>query len=409
MGSVVLVTENSYDLNGVQCADSLKNVDWADLDCLVFHSSKDTDFEAVRILSEIKSYVSKVIYINADINPLFYCIFTGLDADIYDSEDFLADEGVLKYLIEDYKETGMTMKSSTSEIETITKYISALSDTDLENVQSLLGNSFWLKTLNTAVSNVNTAVVRADQANFEIVTMLDETVKLIKTLESSQLNTTNEIEKLKVMVKDLERKERPNIPFLYSRYTVPLSVQKVMYIRSVGPCRYLNSFILAYQDYLKMAKQYSTKVLFILPNLSMYIRRYENAPRISMDSVDILRTAEHDYFITFEPKKTVLDHFFNQQRIGIFIVVDLTLGDPLIEGSMVEKYFAASSANDVQRFDLRMDRTFVPQVGPDKGPIIIPHLTKYATSNTSTRKSMYYTHLKDRFERLNSVLIKDGR
>lgn len=409
MGATVLITLNSYDLPDVQHYDSMKDINWDTVNCLVFNSSKDSDFETIRVLSLIKDRVEKIIYINKEISPLFYCIFTGLEADIYDSEEYLSDGSVLGYLVDSYKSTDMTVKSSSSEIERLTKCISDLSNSDMERVQELLGNAYWLKTLNRAVLNVSSSVVRSDKANVQVVSMLEETMHLIKTLEQAQANTTIEIENLKVLVKETEKNERHTKHLLYSKYNVPLTTPKVMYIHAVGPCRYLNSFILSYQDYLKMKRQYTSKILFILPNLNAYRKRYNEAPRISMDSIDLLRIEEHDYFITFEPTKTVLDRFFTQKRVGLFIVVDLTFGDPLIAGSMVEKYYAASSAEDIARFNLDMKRTFLTYTGPADGPIIIPHIPKYASQAHSTRKSSYFDAVKTRFVKLDSVLIKDGR
>lgn len=404
----LLVSVNNYSIEGVKCIKSFKNIDWKDVECLIFHSSSDSDMEIMLTLSKIKGVVPKVIYINSFMNPLYYCIFTGLNADIYDDEQHLLDDGILNFLVDSYKETGMTIKPPNTDVETLAKSIAIISSSNVDNIQKLVNNPFWVKTLDTAVSNVDSAIERASQANINMVDFIREATKYIESLEDGQYKTTQEIEKLKKYLDEIERKQRPNAPFIFSTYTVPVSVPRVLYIKVVGHCRFLTSFIIAYQHYLKMKKQYSSKILLALPKLKLYMVRYKEMSRLAPDSIDIMNVSASDMYVTYEPKKIVLDTFFGQSNINIFIVIDMLLGDNLIEGHMVETFTAGSGVSDVKRFNLTPKRTILPMVGvPDC--LIIPYINGYVNSNEHTRITHYFERCNVIYEKLDMALSKNGR
>lgn len=408
MGATLLISTNSYNLPDVLCKDTLRGVDWATVDCLVFNSSMDSELDTGLELSRINGLIDKVIYINEKTNPLYYCIFTGMDADIYDNEDYLKDSSVLTFLIESYKETGMTIKSPNSDLDTLAKSIEAISSSNFDSLKKLVSNQFWIKTLNTAVANVDTSLTRSNEANTHVVGVLSEATKMITNLQAGQSNTSLELEKLKNLVSEMERKTRPNAPFIFSTYTVPPTAQKVLYVKAVGTCRYLNSFILSYQNYLKMYQQYSSKVLITLPKLKLHMQRFGDFARLASDTVEIIDLGVSSTYVTYEPKKIVLDAFFNQPNVQIFIIVDLMFGDKLIEGHMVETFYALGGLGDEERFKIKPNRAIYPIIGKKEG-ILINHINDYYRSNEHTRKTLYYDKCLSGFKRLDSILLKDSR
>lgn len=404
MSNTLLVTTANYTLNEIRAVKSFVNIDWEGVSALIFHSTIDGDLDVIKELTSLKDRVGKVIYINSKINPLYYCIFTGLDADIYDSEDFLADESTLMFLVDSYKETGMTMKSANDDLDTLAKSIATISTSSLDGLQKLLSNEYWTKTLTTAVTNIDHTLARANQININVVDMLTESNKLIKELEESNGKTTEEISKLNNIIQDMERKTKPSTPFFYASYTVPVNVPNVLHIKSYGECRYLNSFILAYQHYLKMSKQTNAKVLFIMPKLKLLMQKFrEVGTRLAPESINIVEYQGSQIFITYEPKKLILDSFFNQKGVELFIVIDLMYGDKLIEGHMVKDYFAVSSTTDITKFNLDLERCIIPISGTTKN-IHIPHIKNYLKANDSTRRSMYFDRCATQFASLDETL-----
>lgn len=409
MGEVVLVTLNSKSvLSTIRVISTLSNFSLDGVDCVIFNSSSDSDLDLVRYLTNLSGKVNKVIYINKSINPLHYCIFTGLNADIYDSEDYLADEDILNFLVSNYKSTGLTMRQSSNDLDTLAKSIAAISSSSVDAIQKLVSNDFWTRTLTTAVTNVKRDVALSNQVNIDVVDMLTECSKLINELEEGQDRSSNELEKLHKLILDMEKKQRPNTPFYFSTYTVPVNVQKVLYIKVYSDCRYLKSMIGAYHHYLKMSKQVSSKVLFIMPKLKLYIQKYkEVATRLDQDSVEVVNY-QSPFFITFEPKKIVMDAFFNQQNIGLFIVVDFMFGEILVDGHMVTRLNAIGGLSDLETFNLSVESTLTSLTGRS-GNLIIPHINSYQSSNDSTRRSFYFDKCSDLFSRIDKIVNLGGR
>lgn len=399
----LLISINNYEIEGVKCSRTFRNIDWSEISCLIFHSSSDSDLDISLELSNIKGKLEKVIYINKSINPLYWCIFMGLDADIYDSEDYLQDASVLNYLIDNYKNTGMTIKAPDSDVETLAKCIENIASSNMEMVQQMLSNDFWLKTVNTAVTNVGAVIDRANKANIDVVAMIDRAKALIDSLERSQENTTRELEKLKQKIDEVERKERPNVVFSYNTYPVPATVQKVLYVRVYSHCRHLNTFLRAYQHYLKMTMQCTSRMLITVPKLKLYMEKYNDIPRLSPDNVDMINMGASDLYVTYEPKKVVLDRFFSQ-NVNLFIVVDMMFGEPLLKGHMVEEFYSASGVSDIRHFHLDPSRTISPMVSLEGG-ISLPFIKNFSTFNANVKKAKCFEHLKERYEKLDSVLF----
>lgn len=409
MGVNLLVTTNNYDLPNVKIVDSMKDMDWSTVDCLIFHSTVDKEYVVGLEISKLKDVVKKVIYINESISPLYYCIFTGVDADIYDSEEYLMDASLLDYLIENYKNTQMTISSPDKELEILAKGVAAISSSDPESIHKLVSHPYWLKKLNTAVANVDNALARSKQVNINVVEMITEVRKLLDDMKFHSENLNRELEQTLKLVAELEKKPKPNTVFMFTTYRVPVSVPKVLYIKAYGNCRYLNSFVLAYQHYLKNCKQYSSKILIVLPKLKLYMKRYENLARLAQDSVGVMNLNVSDVYVTYEPKKIVLDTFFSQQNVQIFIVVDLMLdNEKLLYGHMVEELYALGSPNDAKMFNLDPERSICSITGSAQN-IYIPHINRYAEKNESVKRQLYFEKCESAFKKIDSFIFKDRR
>lgn len=405
--SILLVTTDNYNLKRIRSVKTFENIEWGSVSTLIFHSTSDPDISLIRELTTLNDKVDKVIYINSKFNPLYYCIFTGLDADIYDSEDFLSDDEMLEFLVDSYKETGMTVKPPNGDLEVLAKSIATISTSSVDGLQKMLSNEYWTKTLTTAVANVDNAIVRASQININVVEMLTESTKLIRDLENTNIRTNDEIRKMENIIHEMEKKTRPSTPFIFSSYSVPVGVPNVLYIKLYGNCRYLNSFILAYQHYLKMNRQYNAKVLFIMPKLKLLMQKYRDvATRLAPESLGYVELQSNNVFQTFEPKKSVMDAFFTQSGTQIFIVIDMMFGEKLLSGHMVKEIYAVGSSSDIDRFKLKPSNCIMP-ISARKESILISHINKYASSNPATKRSLYFDRCADSFKRLDKILNID--
>ena len=408
MEKVILVTDREQEYEGITVVPSLEGVVWDDVEALVFNKSSDNDVNTIRVLSSLNGVVEKVIYISEEITPLYYCIFTGLGGDIYDTENFMDSVETIEFMVDGYKETGLTVESGDKDIETLAKCVTSISTSSLDNIKLLVSNNFWMQSFNASVTQVDNALARAKKINIDVLDLLSEVNLLIGSMESSQNKLSEDIQTLKKFVYEKEKEQGPSKPFIFPTYPVNPTVPKVLYIRVLGSCRYLNSYIIAYQNYLKLAKQYNSKILLCAPSLKMNVERYKSMHRLSPDNIKFVDTKSSKLFLTYEPSIKVLNHFFSDKSTQLYIVVDHMLGDDLLSGRNVEKFFALSSVRDVERFNLRRERTIAPIIGLSEG-IIIPHIQKYLNANESTKMTMYFDKCKDSFGKIDKHVLEEGR
>lgn len=408
---VIVVTEGDYKFSEFKVVKSMKNIIWSDYDCIIYHSTIDKLSTVINTLDqEVRKAVPKIVYVNKDLNPLLYCIFRGLEADIYDS-DYLEDESVLTYLVEDYHNTGMELRDANKELETISKAVESItSATDVE-LKELLANSYWTKTLTTSIKQVEDTMTKQSDipkgVAEQITDVVNQLISLYNTEKEENEQSQQDLLKLKERVKGYElQNNRPNSPFIFNTYEIPLNIENVLYVKLYGPCRFLNSFLLNYQHYLRISKQCSSNILFITPKLKYMMKRYSFATRLAQDTIDVVDLKDSNVFVTHEPTKAVLDRFFSKSS-KLFIIIDHMFGDELVRGHMVTQYNALSSATDIARFDLRPERCIIPII---KGPEVIgiPHMQGYLKAAESVRQSMYYDRCKQYYQQMDKEIFKEG-
>ncbi len=407
--STVLVTKENKNLGDIKVINNLMDLDVSSCDCVIYHSSEGTELDLVRCISDLKGKVDKIIYVNNDLEPLPYGLFKGIDADIYDSEDYIEDEDIVNYIVENYKQTGMTIRKPIEDLGLIENGVNAIIDKDSEDVKQLAENELWLDSLTTSIMSLTKEASRSELMSSEMVNLLNSITSFMKDFDNSRHTTEKELQKLKEMVEDYE-KSRPSTPFIYSKYTVPVQVKKVLYIKVYGNCKYLLSFLDAYQHYLKMNARCSSKLLLVLPKLKLHVQKYATTvPRIDSDTLNIINLSESDFYVSFEPKKAVLDAFFKQNS-NLYIVVDMLYGDTLIDGFNVETFNAVSGMSDLDTYKLNAHRIISSMVGLplDTESINIPYLVRYREQNEQSKRTAYFDRCEKLFNLLDKVLKIEG-
>lgn len=402
--NIVVISTQNLDIEGVTILDDLRVLDADNYDGIVFNSSEGSDLELVRYITALANSGKKIVYINSDINSLYYCLFNGIGADIYDSEDFLADYDMLDYLLSNYKSTGMALKAPDGDLDIISNGVMAIVTKTSDEVVKLANNELWLTNINKAVDNLDIALQRNSEVNSEVVSVLNSVTTLLSNFEDNRKSTEKEIIELHKLVADYDKKQRPNTPFMFSSYTVPVTVKKVMYIKTYGSCKYLLSFLSAYQHYLKMNKQYSSKLLVMQPKLKLHMQKYahKKIPQLSKDSIGMVNLKSYDFFVTFEPKKTVLDAFF-KENTNLYIVVDMLCGDVMLEGYNVEQFNALSGISDIDTYKLKPEKLISSLVGLPNN-IMIPHILKYQDANEQSRRTFYFDRCENSYKLIDKIL-----
>ena len=414
----LVLSVNKYEYENYTCIQSFQNIDWNNVEVLIYHSSRDTEVDVIMELSKASKIVEKMIYINQNINSLYYGLFAGFDADIYNDESFLSDESMLDYLVDEYKKTNMNVQPPNKDVETISKFVATVSKESAESLAKLVKNNFWLQSLESSMKNVETALVRTDEANVNMVEMFNKTSDIIDTLQANYIRTTEEIEKLSSYLQELEQKSRDkennSSLTIFPPFKVVPTAPKTLYVHVCSPCRYLFSFLSAYQNYLKMSKQKNVKMLVCAPKLKQFMIKYdnENFSRLGMDTINIRGIENYDLYVTFEPRNQVLMKFFSM-KADIFIVIDMMFGGTLLQGSKVIPLEAISGVSDIKRFKLDPKNCIVPHSGLNTN-IVIPTLMQYnyvvqgknlVPTNITIKRSKYFEKCHDKaYLKLDTLL-----
>jgi len=402
---VLVSKEKLGKREGYLVTDTLSNIDdFSKVEVLIYHSSMDSLVDVVFILSNLKNQNVKLIYINQSVDPLLYTIFKGLDGDIIDNKEIIYDLDLINFVVDNYKNTGMSVKDTISDVETVVKSLELLSKSDKDKVLDLLKNKFWLKKLDNALANIETSIVRSDKLNKEVVALVEDAKNLVDNLKQWNESTNIELENTLRFLEEMEQKSRVNSPYVYSSYNVPVSVTKVMYIKVYGTCKYLNSFILSYIHYLKNHMGKKVKGLFILPKFKLFLSKFENVARLAPDSVDIMDFNVSDYYITYDPKKIVFDAFFSQNA-NLYILVDYMFDtEDIVKGYNITKFYAVGGKRDIDKF--RLNPTYcISSLTSYYNCTVIKHIKGYqAETSDLIRQQLYFKNMKETYENISKLL-----
>lgn len=375
----LVVTTKRCEYGGYSIKDNIVGIDWKQVEVLIFNSCVNTDVDTILEISKAGEVVEKVIYINSNIDSVYFSVFSGINADIYDNEDVIYDEDILDYYVEEYKNTGETVEKPNKDVDKMSEVVKVLGANNESEILEKLKNPMWLKAIESAMQNVETSLVRTDEANVGMVELFSKTSEIIDNLQEGQEKTNQEIKKLSEFMRDLEEKSKSKNQgvFEYPTFKVPNTVPKVLFIKVDSPCTYLLSFLGAYQHYLKMTKQKTSKLLIASPKLKLMIQKYSEITRLSSETIHTrgIDREEIETYVTFEPKSVVLSAFFNM-KVDLYIVVDMLYGPPLIEGARVERLDAVNSFTDMQRFKVDAKRCIISSASPPTC-VFIPRIPNY--------------------------------
>lgn len=419
--TILFTTENIPDMPDFDVRDTVKGVLLDMYECIIFHSSTDTLATTITLLRNAfneKQY--NLIYINKELNPILYCIFKTYDADIYDSDEYIQDEGVLSYFVEEYGKTGMELRGATKDLKTIEKSVMELEKASTpQEVEKLLRNDYWVLNLKTAFQELEKMIHRETKVQEGVTDglaeVLEDTVERQTEQSSKIIQLEMAINQLKLEKKQLQdslntktmQDKRPNSPFIFPTYNVPLHIDNVLYVKEYSPCRYLNTFLLHYKGYLEKTKQLKVTILYVIPNLKNVTSKYISyASRLATDTIDVIDMNGSDTFVTYEPTPKVMNAFFSR-KADVHIVLDLLYGDNIIKGHMVKEYGAIGSGKDISRYNITSKRCFIPILKVE-GMINIPHILKYINKSWATQQSLYFEKCKGGYDLLDAELFKNG-
>lgn len=374
-------------------------------EAVIYNRSEKSMLDIVLALNALNTEDVKFIYINSVPDALLDLIFSGLGGIVIEDNTLLYDEEILQYLLEEYTSSSLAKKPAIFQFDVLDKFVKELEAASSEDRVKLLSSSIWSSALDRAMQNVSKVVKTNDEAQLTLANFIDSVSDRLTALGSSLEETSSEITKLYDTIATLKKEKSQNVVSAYPTVPVPLHISNVIYIKEMGNCSYLASFLWSYVDYLRVKKNLRAKVLFVVPRSIGYIQKYDALPRLSQISASSISTTE-DMYVTHEPSKEVLDKFFSMGQ-HVSIVFDRLYQEDIISGARVTKFYACAGFADAQRIKgvLSKNRIFFAMRGA-KDSLIIPYFQAYALEGKteSAKKNMYFNNCKDHFKILDATI-----
>lgn len=260
--------------------------------------------------------------------------------------------------------------------------------------------------LNTALNDLTSQHKDEIKQKEDIISALESKVKSLEI--ELQLENTSKSE-LGRQLEIEQRKNTTSTTYIFPTINVPVSVPCVMYVEVFSQIPYLHTFMTMFQSYLKNLsdRRIISKVLFVYPQLKKYTDKYSNLPTLSLSGMtridEILRS---DFYVTFQPVKKVLEPFFMQPNVNLYIVVDYLMGEPLLTGSRCIR-FGATRGRTVPDKTIPESHYFRSLSGrPDE--IKVKHVSNYPKYNATERASKFFEQNEQSFEMIKNILRRDG-
>lgn len=418
----VVISTTISRIEGYTVYDHIKGITWVNVDTLILHSCKEEQTDLLLALNNLPASVKTIVYINRVIDPLLYAYIQGRNGYIYDDESFITDRDSLDFLLSQLGGLGCEVVSASTELATLQEFAEKLQNDDPAEVYRLLNNKNYMSTVNGVLQSMSTSITLADNTGKQLSGFVAQISSRLSSVEAQQESVMGEIRTLRETVAKLDVKQvgeqslkQKGSILSYGTNVVPTLIKRVLYIRCFGDIPYLATFLLTFQAWLgaaasKKGKNTPSKILIARPQLANYLSRYNKLQKLTPQSVDMLDMSRNNVFVTFEPNKKVMDAFFKDDRIPVYIVLDFMQGEmPLVSGHMVREFNAYSSPriyNEAAQNNRRapLSRSIFSIDGLE-GSITIPWLDNYHMLNDVEKKAKYYQSCKGLYERLFDVAV----
>lgn len=355
---IVVVSKDTPDVFH-QCVmvSSLKKVKElsqdSEITALVIHNFEEPIFEAGIFISDIqKVSITKIIYINAEPEPMLTMPIQGVHGYIYQDEFYLEDEEELLALLDDIgisPDSNSTELATTDNVAIIKDFIEAFSRNEsriqapiyLQQVDAALTElEETTRQQELQISTMGTSAIEVFQRASKIITNLNDQKKVI-------MDKLKEIENAQPVISGRAPLSGGGTVFFPStRYT---GQNNVLLIREYSFCRYLTSFVLSYAHYLHYEKNKRVKVIFTVNKGAGIINKYSDFTTITQESYNISSLVDEDIVVTNVPKQELMLKL-TKAPADVTIVVDRLYGNSDIVVGRVKRLCAVNGFSDIARY-----------------------------------------------------------
>lgn len=401
----VIVSKSTEDrYQNFVVVDTFKKVrELKGVDILIIHDFKEEPFEVGVFVSEFKKGgIEKFIYINSNPIPNVCSTLYGIKGKVIDDEFYLEDEEELMALIEELDFTeDETSALAIAHISVIEDFVSRFEAKD-----EAINAPLYLEQVREAINQTNSLVLTQKKQLLEMGASAIETFQKASTIIANIAKQRTAIEE---RLNEMEQKQGQvgntrqlggNILF-YPTYKY-MGVPKMLFIREYAPCRYLTSFILAYEHYLHYTKNKRVKLVFVHQKGAGVAKKYSDFTVITQESMGMDSLYDAEIIATNNPKAEVMKKLFSRPT-DVFIVVDRLYGQQDIVSGRLAKLSAVSGKSDIKRFGLDAKTSIFPVTSVDDSFLTLFTIKQYPDS-VDTRRAAYAQVFRDKFAMIDNFL-----
>lgn len=373
---------------------------------LVFHNSHELDEEITTQLALLKSVDSLTIkYVNsgAEEHPSIKIAISALKGSTIEDEFFLDSAKTLNYLVDSSQELTLTSKVE-GNINIINGFIQDLSNPELLT-------KYRCELVRKAVTDISQELVVRDA---QLAEQAEVALDIIHNFnENSQLASAT-IDTLRNQLKAITEQTRtiPQSPssggsvLFFPPYSPSPDYRKPLFrVKKLGSMKFLVSFLMGFQDYLRDRRNLRPRFIIVLPDDVINNLRYQSIPEVGTNTPSSDPNWHAPIVRTSSPTSSVLQTLLEDDSYTAVLILDCiqTNHRHIINYRKDGVMYAIEGETILNtNSNLSPTRTFTSVIGSSRCLFSVGVFPKYPTDEKS-RRIMYQT-LSQNYQALYSAM-----
>lgn len=399
--------------------DSVEKVlEFDNVECLVLHSFTDDEVKFASSIAEIrKKFNCTFFYITNDPKAIVTLILNGMQGTVIEDDFYYNNEEDLDDLLESYgvENTALAVSNTKENLAIVRDFITSFS-----RGEERCSLPFFIQQTNSALSELESAIgkqeLQIQEMGSSAITVFQRASQYINALDEKNKVFAQQLSTLTQQASTpRSRFGGTGVSLFPSVKYNPSPTKGVVVIREFSPCRYLTSFILAYQNYLKIMKNKRVKVVITIQKGKLLYDKYSSSmfTRVSQESAQRTELYSHELIVTNTPQKETLTGIMNAGTYDVIIIIDRLFGaDVILNGTNVKQIAAVSGSTDLAKFKLNPKNCIFPFVQFPNAFLTLPTIKKFPNASQPDMRLAAYSTLgttTGMFERMDKYIEVDVR
>lgn len=388
------------------------------VECVIIHSYSDNDVALASAIADIrKKFSCNFFYINSQPKAVVTLILNGIQGVIVEDDFYYEDEADLDDLLESYgvESTALTVSDTQSSLAIVKDFV-----TSYARGEERCSLPYFIQQTNLALSELESVIgkqeLQIQEMGSSAIEVFQRASGYITALEERNKVFSQQLESL-TQQSNAPRRQfgSGGISFFPTVKYNPSPTKRVLVIREFSPCRYLTSFVLSYQTYLKTMRNKRVKVIFAVQKGKLIYTKYSSDlfSFISQESVAKTELYGRDSIVTNTPQNQILTKIIDTGTYDIVILVDrLYGGDVILNGNGVKHLAAIGGSSDLTKFRLNPRSCIFSHIDYPGSFLTIPTISKYPPASAVDMRVSAYAqmcNMKKLYDKMDNFIEINAR